>query len=398
MPHLAAPALLTDPRVRAAYAEGAGIYRVLPSAVALPASVAELEHLVQWAVRTATPLVPRGAGSGMPGGNVGSGVIVDCTAGFTGLTVDPKARLARAGAGVTWRAITEAARPFGLRLPPDPSSGAFATSGGMVATNAAGPRTVRYGAVRRWVESVCIVEVGGESRTLSRGGGAGGPWRPIAEAVRAAAGRYPKTRKNSSGYALDAYDQSQDELDLLIGSEGTLAFITEVTWRLDPIPPAAAGVALGFSDLEALAVAVPFLISLDPSAVELLDRTLLSFLGNAAHVPQGLACMLLVEFERETAAAARGAVGDAVRGVGGAPSTSKRRLTPRGWSGSGRYAGWRARRWPGSPRPADPCRSSKTAACPSIASQNTSRGSEPPPPDRASRSPSSVMPGTATSM
>ena len=316
MPHLAAPTLLTDSRVRAAYSEGAGIYRVIPAAVAVPGSAVELEHLVHWALRTGTPLVPRGAGSGMAGGNVGPGVIVDCTQGFTGLTVDPKARVARAGAGVSWRAITEAARPFGLRLPPDPSSGAFATSGGMVSTNAAGPRTVRYGAVRRWVESLRLLDIGGEIRTVSRGGGRGGPWRPLPEALRAAAGRFPKTRKNSSGYALDAYTQSGDELDLLIGSEGTLGFVTEVTWRLDPIPHATAGVAIGFSDLEALAEAVPFLVSLDPSAVELLDRTLLSFLGNAAPVPPGLACLLLVEFERETATAARGVVGDAVRGLG----------------------------------------------------------------------------------
>src|SRR6266576_177296 len=88
------PNLLTDPRTRAAYAEGAGIYRIVPSAVAIPTDVPELAALVRWAVETRTPLIPRGAGSGMPGGNVGAGVLVDLSRGFTDLTVDPRTRIA----------------------------------------------------------------------------------------------------------------------------------------------------------------------------------------------------------------------------------------------------------------------------------------------------------------
>jgi FAD/FMN-containing dehydrogenase len=132
-----------------------------------------------------------------------------------------------------------------------------------------------------------------------------------ADGRRLIAEHLPKTRKNSSGYALDRFAESGDELDLLIGSEGTLAFVTAVHWRLDPIPSDLAGVALGFKDLAALAEAVPFLVSLNPSAVELLDASLLRLIPTASvH-----AVLLLVEFERETSAAARGVVGDAVRGL-----------------------------------------------------------------------------------
>jgi FAD/FMN-containing dehydrogenase len=314
------PHLLTDLRTRAAYAEGAGVYRVVPQAVVLPRDTAEVGALLRWAADTGTPLVPRGSGSGMPGGNVGRGVIVDFSAGFGGVSVDPARRVARAGASAMWAQVNEAARSFGLRLPPDPSSGAFATSGGMVMTNAAGPRSVRYGSVRRWVEAVEIVGADGETRSIKREGGSGkGEAFPLNDrSRRLIADRFPKTRKNSSGYALDEYARSGDEVDLLIGSEGTLACVTAVEWRLDPIPPDQAGVALGFRDLAALGEAVPYLVALNPSAVELLDRTLLSFLedgdGRGA-VPPGLACLLLVEFERETAPAAHGAVGDAVRGL-----------------------------------------------------------------------------------
>src|SRR5437899_7085629 len=169
----AEPSLLTESRIRAAYSEGAGIYRLLPQAVAVPGSVAELAALVRWAADTRAPLVPRGAGSGMAGGNVGRGVIVDLSQGFRALTVDPARRLARAGASVTWAEINAAARGLGLRLPPDPSSGAFATSGGMVSTNAAGPRSLRYGSVRRWIDAVEVVGTQGEIRWVRRGAGWG---------------------------------------------------------------------------------------------------------------------------------------------------------------------------------------------------------------------------------
>ncbi len=303
--------LTTDPRIRAAYAEGAGIYRIVPSAVAIPSDVSDVVELVHQAKASRTPLIPRGAGSGMPGGNVGSGIIVDMSTGFSELVVDPPTKVARAGASVTWAQVNDAARAYGLRLPTDPSSGAFATSGGMVATNAAGARTVRYGSVRDWVDAIEIVDADGSVRTVRRGDGRGEKYDLTADDRRVIAEGFPKTRKNSSGYALDRFAASGDEVDLLVGSEGTLAIVTAVHWRLDVIPPDTAGAALGFADLDAMAEAVPYLVSLNPSALELLDDTLLRFVPDAPRVTG----LLLVEFERETAAAARGAVGDAVRGL-----------------------------------------------------------------------------------
>jgi FAD/FMN-containing dehydrogenase len=303
--------LVTDARVRAAYAEGAGIYRILPAAVAIPENQDDVVALVGQARESHLALIPRGAGSGMAGGNVGQGVIVDLSHGFSDLVIDPHSRRARAGASVTWAELNDAAKPYGLRLPPDPSSGAFATSGGMVATNAAGPRTLRYGSVRKWVEALEIVRADGEIRTVKRGARSTEQYALTPDTRHLIAERFPKTRKASSGYALNHYGESQDEVDLLIGSEGTLAIVTAVHWRLDPIPADVAGAALGFADLESMAEAVPYLVSLKPSALELLDESLLQFVPEAPKV----ACLLLVEFERESAAAARGVVGDAVRGL-----------------------------------------------------------------------------------
>src|SRR5437667_7079739 len=263
--------LVTDPRVRAAYAEGAGVYRIVPAAVAIPQTVDDVVSLVRQAAASKIALIPRGAGSGMPGGNVGSGIIADLSIGFAELVIEAQAQVARAGASVTWSEVNEAARPYGLRLPPDPSSGAFATSGGMVATNAAGPRSVRYGSMRRWVEGLEVVEVDGTVRTVKRGAGSGTRFALTSDDRRLITDRFPKTRKNSSGYALDRFAESGDEVDLFVGSEGTLGIVTEVQWKLDPIPPHTAGAALGFADLESMSEAVRYLVSLTPSAIELLD-------------------------------------------------------------------------------------------------------------------------------
>ncbi|HUL03312.1 MAG TPA: FAD-binding oxidoreductase [Gemmatimonadales bacterium] len=306
----------TDPRILAAYSEGGGIYRILPSAVATPGGVEELQTLVRWAGDTSTPLVPRGAGSGMAGGSVGRGVVVDMSPGFTWLAPDWRGRLVWVGASVTMAEVNQAARPFGLRVPPDPSSSAFATSGGMVATNAAGPRSVRCGSVRNWIQGIEIVRTDGALRRVERGVSGTAPWQLDPAGQELVRQRFPRTRKASSGYALDRYAETADELDLLIGSEGTLAFVTAVAWRLEPIPPDVGGAAFGFASLEALAEAVPYLVALTPSAVELLDATFLGFVRAAGtELPPGLAGLLLVEFERDTAAAAHGVVGDAVRGL-----------------------------------------------------------------------------------
>jgi FAD/FMN-containing dehydrogenase len=302
---------VTDARVRAAYSEGAGIYRILPAAVAIPENQDDVIALVRQARDSRLALIPRGAGSGMPGGNVGNGVIVDLSTGFSDLVIDPPTRTARVGASVTWAEVNDAAKPYGLRLPPDPSSGAFATSGGMVATNAAGPRTVRYGSVRPWVEALEIVDADGNVRIVKRGAGSGERFALTPDTRRLISRHFPKTRKSSSGYALDRFAESDDEVDLLVGSEGTLAIVTAVQWGLDRIPADVAGAALGFADLESMVEAVRFLVSLKPSALELLDESLLQFVPEAPTV----ACLLLVEFERETAATARGVVGDAVRGL-----------------------------------------------------------------------------------
>ncbi len=314
-PAIAGP-FRTDQRARAAYSEGAGIYRILPEAVAVPRTTADLRALLAWASTHGLALIPRGAGSAMGGGNVGSHVIVDLTAlDDRSLSIDAGRARARTSAGVTCDSLRAAASQHGLRLPPDPSSGRWATLGGMVATNASGARSVRYGSVRPWVDGLTLLTTDGETLQLERGKPAPGSVAAVkrfemgaAPAIRQAESlirsSFPHTRKNSSGYALDAWLKSGDLLDLFIGSEGTLAIVTDIEWRLDPVPSTTVALRVSLASLDMLADAVGSLLDHRPSAVEMLDRTFLGLVASRfPDLPdlQRLDAVLLVEFEAASA-------------------------------------------------------------------------------------------------
>jgi len=146
----------TDARACALYSEGAGPLRIVPAAVALPHGRDDLVALVRHAAAEGSTLVPRGAGTGMPGHNVGPGVVVDLHA-FERPARVALTGIANVGAALTCGVVNKIAGHFGMRFPPDPSSAAYCTVGGMVATNAAGARSLRSGSVRAWVRGVEFV-------------------------------------------------------------------------------------------------------------------------------------------------------------------------------------------------------------------------------------------------
>ena len=300
------PGVRDDLRARAAYAEGAGIFRIVPAMVARPGTVAELRALVHWARETGCPVTARGAGSGMAGGNVGEGLLLDLTA-LEGapLAIDAANHRAWCGAAVTIDQLNAAARPAGLRMPVRPSSGRWATAGGVVATNASGAMSYRAGSVRPWVEGLSVMTGEGDVVSLHRGmptpeGVAAfdrlaailPDIRNAAETIRT---RCPVTRKNSAGYALDAFLASGDVIDILIGSEGTLALVTEVTWRLEALPRHRATVRFLVGSLEQLPRVLDRIDPVGAVAVELLDRTFLEFVDPADRSPAE--AILLVDVE-----------------------------------------------------------------------------------------------------
>ena len=148
----------TDLELRARYSQGGGVHRIIPAAVARPRNIVELQEALDWASARGVSITPRGAGSAMGGGSVGEGLILDLTRfGENHVDLDTAARLAGVSSAVTVAGINAAAAPAGLRFGPDPSSSGWATAGGVIGTNAAGPRSFSRGAVDRWVHELTLL-------------------------------------------------------------------------------------------------------------------------------------------------------------------------------------------------------------------------------------------------
>ncbi|KWV11223.1 FAD-binding oxidoreductase, partial [Xanthomonas translucens] len=235
-------------------------------------------------------IVARGAGTGTAGAAVpfGGGVVLSFARMNRILQLRPQDRCAVVEPGVLNGDLQQALEPHGLFWPPDPSSAEICSVGGNLATNAGGPRAVKYGATRDNVLGVVAVTGAGE---LIRCGGA--------------------YTKDATGY---------DLTHLLVGSEGTLALIVEATLKLSPRPLAQAGLRAFYRDAASAAAAVSRLMAqpTTPAMLEFMDRSALALLRrNGSEVPEAGA-MLLIEADgdHDTLPYALQALGAAAEGDG----------------------------------------------------------------------------------
>jgi len=324
--------LVVDEAGRRPFGEASGILGILPRAVAVPRDGSDVAALLRWASGERIPLVPRGAGTGMPGGNVGAGVSVDLVSCFHAApVVDPERRTARVEPGTTLAELNAAAAPHGLCFPVDPSSGEVCTLGGMIANNSGGSHTVLHGSTRAWVESLDVVLADGTAATTERGERERHPrLAAILARVDAALApvrhdvleKWPRVRKNSSGYGLKAYLESGDAVDLLVGSEGTLALTTAATVRLAPVPARRGLALLEFTDLAAAGAAVERILELRPSTCEMIDRTFIDLVRSGGEDPgyplrEGLEAILFVEMEGESDDEVAARLAEVERAMGG---------------------------------------------------------------------------------
>jgi FAD/FMN-containing dehydrogenase len=308
-------AFVLDEAERTTYGQASGILSGFPDAVVVPRTADDVAATVRWAAARGLALIPRGAGTGMPGGNVGRGIAVDLHRHFRDAPeVDAAARTARVLPGVTLAELNAAAAGDGLLFPVDPSSGERATLGGIIANNSGGSHTVLYGSTRRWIESLDVVLADGTTARTTRGERERDPRlaRILAQIDALLAGRrdeilarWPKVRKNSSGYALKEYLESGDAVDLLVGSEGTLALVTAATVRLAPVPKARGLALVEFTDLAAAGAAVEHILTLHPATCEIIDRTFIDLVRQGDEDPgyplrEGLEAILFVEMEGDS--------------------------------------------------------------------------------------------------
>lgn len=283
----------TDPATLALYASDETPKSCLPEAVLFPANHDDVAAIVRIAAREKLPITPRGAGSGNVGGALptpGSLVVsFECMNHI--LEFDPDNRLMVVEPGVVTDDIDALAATAGLMYAPDPGSGAYCRIGGNLAMNAAGPRAVKYGTTRDHVLGLrAVLGDGREIRTGSR------------------------TTKYATGYDLTR---------LLVGSEGTLAMITEATLKLLPAPRRIASLRVCYASNRAACEAVIRAMRqpVVPYALEFMDRRSIEAIreyGAAEGLPEGTQAALMVEVEGDAEDIPRylAALETAIRGDG----------------------------------------------------------------------------------
>ncbi len=224
------PEIVTvDNLTRGLYSTDASLYRVPPQAVARPRSRSELIALVRAALKLQLPITARGAGTSCAGNAVGPGLVIDVSRHLNQIHhIDTEARTATIDPGVVQESLQQAARPYGLRLGPDPSTSNRCTVGGMIGNNACGPRALGYGRMADNVVELEIVTGTGELLRLNQDEVPG-----LNDLVLAGLGtirtEFGRFSRQVSGYSLEHLlpENGRDVAKFLAGSR----------WESSPRPP-----------------------------------------------------------------------------------------------------------------------------------------------------------------
>lgn len=283
-----------DPISLSVYSVDASIYEIPPQAVASPLDREDLQIAVEVAARHHISLIPRGAATGIAGGCLGKGLVLDLSRHLNHiLNIDSVQKRAVCEPGVVQSDLNQALAPHGLRLGPDTSTGNRATLGGMLANNAAGAHSLRYGKMVDHIEEVSLLLASGRELHFS-------PLSPselqakcalptqegeiYREAVRIRStlsdeirARFPQIPRRVSGYNLDELLKPPFNLSKLIaGAEGSLGIATTLTLSLSPLPSQTALCLLLFSSFEEAFRQIPSILEWHPFALELIDDKILT--------------------------------------------------------------------------------------------------------------------------
>jgi FAD/FMN-containing dehydrogenase/Fe-S oxidoreductase len=287
--------VMFDAFSRGRYATDASIYQIEPLGVVVPKDRADAAAAIAIARDAGVPVLPRGAGTSQCGQTVARALVVDCSKYMDRVVaVDVEGRRAWVEPGVVLDRLNRRLRQHRLLFPVDPSTASRATLGGMAANNSCGSRSLRYG---NMVHNVRAIEALLADGTTARFGevlgnfaddadGAAKPerYRDLVRRMRALhrreadeiARRFPQVLRRVGGYNIDSIDEAGHNMArLLVGSEGTLAFFNEIELELQPIPEHRLLGICHFPSFYAAMASTAKIVALGPSAVELVDRTMI---------------------------------------------------------------------------------------------------------------------------
>jgi FAD/FMN-containing dehydrogenase/Fe-S oxidoreductase len=298
--------LFYDNLIKSIYATDASVYRMLPLAVAYPKNKEDIKQLIAFAKTHKTSLIPRTAGTSLAGQCVGTGIVVDVSKYFTKiLDVNEKAQTVTVQPGVVRDALNNYLKPFGLWFSPNTSTSNRCMIGGMVGNNSSGTTSIQYGVTRdKVLEMRTILSDGSEvvfnelsldefQTKAKQNSLEGHIYNSIYSELESVAIQNqitenfpkPEIHRRNTGYAIDeiikcnVFERSSENFNmckLLSGSEGTLAFTTQITLKLDKLPPQEGIlVAAHFESIESCLNAVELVMQHNLYTCEMMDKTIL---------------------------------------------------------------------------------------------------------------------------
>jgi FAD/FMN-containing dehydrogenase/Fe-S oxidoreductase len=260
-----------DPYTRHLYSSDASMYAIEPLAVAFPRHAEDVQALVLACGELGVPVLPRGAGTSLAGQTVGAAVVVDFSRHMNRI-LELDGRTARVQPGVVQDQLNRAARKHGLMFGPDTSTSNRATIGGMIGNNSAGSHSILYGSTIDHVQALRVVLADATTPDLATDPRLNAAVTDILDGLDLSG--FPRFWRHSGGYRLDAAARG-DLTKLIVGSEGTLAVVTEATVGLVDLPKAKA-IAVGhFTSTPAAIAATADALAFDAASVELLDKAIL---------------------------------------------------------------------------------------------------------------------------
>ncbi len=287
--------VLSDAFSLGRYATDASAYQMMPQAVVVPANVADVATVLDVAGENDIAVTARGGGTSQCGQAINTGIVVDTSRHLNRLiSVDAEARRCVVEPGLVLDELNRLLEPTGLWFPVDISTGSRATIGGMAGNNSCGSRSLRYGTMRDNVDAITGLLADGSVLRFEQGAitdagcdsdnAAGSTLlsdlHSIGERVAdEVAARFPKLQRRVGGYNLDALSPNtarRNPADILIGSEGTLAFSTQIELKLAPRMVRRAVGICHFGSFHAAMDAARHLVELAPVSLELMDRTMIA--------------------------------------------------------------------------------------------------------------------------
>src|SRR5713226_8409881 len=283
--------VLFDRFSRGRYSTDASIYQIEPLGIAVPKGKEDVAAALQIAREEGVPVLPRGGGTSQCGQTVARALVLDCSKYMQDVVaLDTEARRVKVQPGVVMERLNQRLRPHKLWFPVDVSTGDRATIGGMTANNSCGARSIRYGNMVHNVRAIDAILADGTAAHFAEVPGnfaedvAPERYRDLVRNMRALhhreadeiERRFPKVQRRVGGYNIDMIDDSGHNMaHLLVGSEGTLAFFTEIELDLQPIPPHRVLGICHFPSFYKAMDATQQIVKLGPAAVELVDRTMI---------------------------------------------------------------------------------------------------------------------------